>query len=154
MVDYRIPFLLLRIYHHDFIAIQRDNTHRDLVALDKLLFNTSMGEFVSAELPRRYPPKDVNLIQSILAERLLPNIMYDDELTGQEQDRVASIVSQTVGKIAKHHVIIRKGRMVGTEEGRILDSLQRELKSRYGDQSLGYIILGQLFQAHKNFRCC
>ncbi len=132
-------------FHHDFIAIQRDNTHRDLVALDKLLFNTSMGEFVSAELPRRYPPKDVNLIQSILAERVLPNIMYDDELTGQEQGRVASIVSQTVGKIAKHHVIIRKGRMVGTEEGRILDSLQRELKNRYGDQSLGYIILGQLF---------
>lgn len=76
---------------------------------------------------------DSLLHASGLPDRLLPNLIYDREMTGQVHAESVNFISPTQGFVNSGQTIVSKGELVTAEIGQLLDSYKAEY-----EHSLGY----------------
>lgn len=73
---------------------------------------------------------DNQLLTTLLANALQPNVIYDGELTRRAVDQAVNSVSLTYGMVQKDELIVSEGEIVSDKIYDILNSLHREYEDR------------------------
>ena len=98
---------------------------------------------------------DNQLLATLLANVLQPNVIYDGELTRRAVDQAVNAVSLTYGMVQKDELIVSEGEIVSDKIYDVLNSLHRD----YDDRTLSVsdirrIDLSQSFLLLCCFCCC
>lgn len=87
---------------------------------------------------------DKQFALDILQNSLFINLVYDQETTVKEQERLLSQLSLTKGLVQKGERIISKGELVSATKFQILYSLENEFNNQFGSSTkFNSILLGQ-----------
>ena len=127
------------------ISLVKDQT-ATTVAFGSLYTMNSARESIEQWMEHGHPGIDVQLLSTLLLNVLFPNVVYDDSMTKQEQDKVLSKMSLTYGMVQKDELIITEGEIVDENVFAILNSLQKEYTTgSFAKNDSRQVQLSQLF---------
>ena len=127
------------------ISLVKDQT-ATTVAFGSLYTMNSARESIEQWMEHGHPGIDVQLLSTLLLNVLFPNVVYDDSMTKQEQDKVLSKMSLTYGMVQKDELIITEGEIVYENVFAILNSLQKEYTTgSFAKNDSRQVQLSQLF---------
>ncbi len=127
------------------ISLVKDQT-ATTVAFGSLYTMNSARESIEQWMEHGHPGIDVQLLSTLLLNVLFPNVVYDDSMTKQEQDKVLSKMSLTYGMVQKDELIITEGEIVDDNVFAILNSLQKEYTTgSFAKNDSHQVQLSQLF---------
>lgn len=127
------------------ISLVKDQT-ATTVAFGSLYTMNSARESIEQWMEHGHPGIDVQLLSTLLLNVLFPNVVYDDSMTKQEQDKVLSKMSLTYGMVQKDELIITEGEIVDENVFAILNSLQKEYTTgSFAKNDSHQVQLSQLF---------
>ncbi|MBR3711545.1 MAG: HDIG domain-containing protein [Bacteroidales bacterium] len=127
------------------ISLVKDQT-ATTVAFGSLYTMNSARESIEQWMEHGHPGIDVQLLSTLLLNVLFPNVVYDDSMTKQEQDKALSKMSLTYGMVQKDELIITEGEIVDDNVFAILNSLQKEYTTgSFAKNDSHQVQLSQLF---------
>ena len=127
------------------ISLVKDQT-ATTVAFGSLYTMNSARESIEQWMEHGHPGIDMQLLSTLLLNVLFPNVVYDDSMTKQEQDKVLSKMSLTYGMVQKDELIITEGEIVDENVFAILNSLQKEYTTgSFAKNDSRQVQLSQLF---------
>ncbi len=87
-------------------------------------------------------PPGIDVLSEInIADFLIPNLLFDKDITDKKKEIKLENLSLTFGMVQAGEKIILKGDIVGSEKVIILESLKSEYETSYGRYSNIYLIL-------------
>ena len=125
-----------------YLSLRTQPTREKLVSVHSFFVDSTLTIWLEEEL-KPYTPQEKSIIKELLLKEITPNIVFSEELTQLEQNRILSFIVPTRGKISKGEVLIAKGEYVDAEKDQLLQSLQKELRSRVGNRSFWAVLLGE-----------
>ncbi|MFN7013734.1 MAG: HD family phosphohydrolase, partial [Bacteroidia bacterium] len=120
----------------------KSNEIAESIPFNQLFTVSSAYNYCEEQLPEK-PGK--NLLLKALSENIIPNILFNKELTEEILQQKLNNISLTRGMVQKGERIISKGEIVNDEKYEILESLKKEyLQIKNQRLGLWSIIIGQI----------
>ncbi len=125
------------------IFLVKDNVATE-VPLSRLFTVQQASEYIEKALSD-HPDADQGLISGLLSNVVTQNVFFDKDKTSTEQQAALESISPSRGMVQKGELLISRGRIVSSDEYRILQSLKQNYETQLGSSSAFYAILaGQI----------
>jgi putative nucleotidyltransferase with HDIG domain len=111
------------------------------VSLKSVFTVQSAYQHASAEL-EGIPNVDRELVLRVLGEHLIPNLVFNEMMSKQDERKALESVSTTYGMVQQGELIIAGGEVIDNNRYNVLQSLKREYEHRLGQQNGSYTLLG------------
>lgn len=85
---------------------------------------------------------DCELVLRVLGEHLIPNLVFNEMMTRQDERKAVEAVSTTYGMVQQGELIIAGGEVIDNNRYNVLQSLKKEYEQRLGRQNGSYTLLG------------
>ncbi len=112
------------------ISILIDNTQTKTVAYNQFFPQTYLNEFIDSKLLGTEAEKYMTIFKSIFFDIVVPNTVYNEELTQSALNERLNRIALVRGRVEKGTLIISKGEVVQGDKLAVLKSLQSEYESQ------------------------
>ena len=112
------------------ISILIGNTQTKTVAYNQFFPQTYLNEFIDSKLLGTEAEKYMTIFKSIFFDIVVPNTVYNEELTQSALNERLNRIALVRGRVEKGTLIISKGEVVQGDKLAVLKSLQSEYESQ------------------------
>ena len=112
------------------ISILIGNTQTKTVAYNQFFPQTYLNEFIDSKLLGTEAEKYITIFKSIFFDIVVPNTVYNEELTQSALNERLNRIALVRGRVEKGTLIISKGEVVQGDKLAVLKSLQSEYESQ------------------------